>query len=644
MELRWVYLAVSVLISTCCAINYAYAVLTDTLRNEFGFSQTQVDTIGTVGNVGQYFGLIAGIVYDRYGPKVSLYVAAFCIFTGFGSLTIALSGAIPNPSVTVIAFCYFIGSQSQPWLDNAAVVTNLHNFPHDTGLAVGLSTAFNGLGASVFGLMYTGAFAPSALAYLLFITIIPTCIALAASLIAKRVDNDERSTPTTRFRFYYGYLVTLALIIFCAGVSLYDALVGFSSAAKGGSVAGLVVFYLAYLYIPFAPSNTRADPTAETPSRRYQKLSTPSRSLHNHVEDTRRRPAVLNTIDEREGDGDDHDGDDHDGGDDHDAHHHDDEDHHHDDDHHHHHHHHNHNLNRMRDPEDFKALLGDMSMAKALWTSEFWLVFIATTIVAGSGLAVINNLAQMQEALTLHGKKDESTTSVLVTVVAIGSCCGRLGIGGIASVWKRREKWSVLLCITTMVMTACCLWITWIRTISRLYWACLGVGIAFGMLAAIVVPLLLDLFGPRKIASIYAVLNFAPMMGSLTMATGMAGMLYDHQKTLQNKKEDETCEGVRCFRMAFLGISALGILSIACAYLLWAMGYSDCDLSDGFGIPGGSGGGGFRMSISEHDGEDEMLQDVKVMRVEPEQDSDEDAKAFPIDRPAIRPERPLVST
>ena len=31
----------------CCAINYAFAVLTDTLKHNFDFSQTQVDLIGT---------------------------------------------------------------------------------------------------------------------------------------------------------------------------------------------------------------------------------------------------------------------------------------------------------------------------------------------------------------------------------------------------------------------------------------------------------------------------------------------------------------------------------------------------------------------------------------------------------------------
>jgi hypothetical protein len=43
-----VWLAVSIAVSTCCAINYAFGVLTDTLKHDFEFSQRQVPKNSTL--------------------------------------------------------------------------------------------------------------------------------------------------------------------------------------------------------------------------------------------------------------------------------------------------------------------------------------------------------------------------------------------------------------------------------------------------------------------------------------------------------------------------------------------------------------------------------------------------------------------
>eukprot|EP00466_Bigelowiella_natans_P019604 jgi/Bigna1/146642/aug1.118_g21350 len=569
MERRWAYFAISIFVSTCCAVNYAFAVLTDTLKDDFHFTQTQVDFVGkeqsTCGNLGQYFGFIAGLVFDKYGPRVSLTVAAFLLLTGFGSLAIALSGAIPHPTLGMVAFFYFIGSHSQPWLDNAAIVTNISNFPQHTGLVVGLGKAFNGLGASVLSLIYSGAFAPNAVLYLVFLSIFPTVVALVAASIARIVDHQAQIKPCYTGRLLLGYGVAILLMIYLASISIYESSIegGVDSTTKAVCAGALVVFYGAFLYIPFSFSKRTAElmkegsnddddndddhhreATSSTPGRHYTKLA-PGSDLainrgggghvsydenNNEIEELKAGGRISSKDDEEEEEEEEE------------------------------------GRGSVNSDDDgiheethggYVPLLGETNVWQAICTMEFWLVFTATTIIAGSGLAVINNVAQIVEALN-GGKKDSSTTGVFVTIIASGSASGRLAVGAIASAFKsKRQKWQILLCISAMLMTAACCFLGWMSQ---------------------VVPLLLDLYGMCELAAIYSAVNFAPMLGSLCIATYIFGTFYDIEKRHQGKADssDEACIGIQCFQTGFMILSGLGIFAIACTYLLYCRCYAAC--------------------------------------------------------------------
>ena len=41
------------------------------------------------------------------------------------------------------------------------------------------------------------------------------------------------------------------------------------------------------------------------------------------------------------------------------------------------------------------GLLGDLNMMQVVRETDFWLIFIATTIISGAGLSIINNISQV---------------------------------------------------------------------------------------------------------------------------------------------------------------------------------------------------------------------------------------------------------
>ncbi len=531
MERRWVWLAISIFVSTCCAINYAFGVLTDTLKDKFGFSQSQVDTIGTCGNVGQYFGLFAGLAYDKYGPRLNLAVGGVLIAVGYTLMYLALSETIPNPSLGMIGVFYAIGSNSQPWLDTASVVTNIHNFPNHRGLVVGLGKSFNGLGASVFGLIYSGAFSPDAVSYLLFIAIVPTAIAWSAITVAARVGDTERTAPVDAKSLYMGYATTVVLAVFMAAVAISDSYTDIPRSIKLVLVALLAVFYAPYLFMPVRAARARqyrqldegsGDPNFMSPLagvRENDGLSSDFKGAGGR-----------NTITEEHG------------------------------------------------------LIGNLNVWAAMRTPEFYLVFVTIFVISGSGLSTINNVAQLQEALN-GGTKSDSMTGVFVSIIATGSCAGRLMGGAIAAYYEKdRAKWIRLLGLSSALSTLAALWIALAPQVEMLYGSCLMAGVGFGMLWAVLPPLCADLYGLEGLGGIYNMLNFAPMTGSLTLATALTGSLYDKESDSQGQTGDDPCVGLACFQKAFLILSALGVLGFGCVVVVYVRNYQGLDLR-GAGSP-----------------------------------------------------------
>jgi len=479
MEPRWLMLAVSILVSTCCAINYAYAVLSDTLKDDFKFSQTQVDLIGTCGNLGQYFGLFAGLTYDRFGPRICLVVAGSLIFIGFGMLSLLLGGVIPNANLASIAFFYMLASQAQPWLDNAVLVTNINNFPKHIGLVVGIGKAFNGLGASVFSLMYSGVFAPHIVHYLAFLAIAPTVIALGSAAVTYIVPNSQKNRPTGIWRFVYSYIVAGLLMVYVTSVSITSATMDISTTGKTSAVALLLVFYIAYGILPLASDSKGLKKETEE----YRKIDTESVSF--------RGQSHQSIIQEKESGGMDKDDPEI-----------------------------SHNLNDeerkddaskdddskdsqedVDNPSELEPVLGTLSVWQAVRTIEFALLFAAITFLCGSALSLINNLSQLVEAYNI-GVKDDSWTTVLVTIVALGSCTGRMGTGILAHNFKQRRKWALLLCLSSIIMTASFIVLSWVKEMKSLTGPCFFVGLAFGMLWACASPICLELYGLESLAGV----------------------------------------------------------------------------------------------------------------------------------------------
>ena len=68
---RWGTLVASLFTESVAGSPYAFSVYAPQLRDRVNCSQHDIQSIGAIGNVGMYTGVLAGIAFDAYGPVLT---------------------------------------------------------------------------------------------------------------------------------------------------------------------------------------------------------------------------------------------------------------------------------------------------------------------------------------------------------------------------------------------------------------------------------------------------------------------------------------------------------------------------------------------------------------------------------------------
>ncbi|KAI8820966.1 major facilitator superfamily domain-containing protein [Fimicolochytrium jonesii] len=145
LRARNVSFAASLLSMVCGGTLYLFSAYSTTL----GYTQTQTNLIASSGGLGIYLSApIMGALTDRYGPRRTATLSAFCLFSGYGCMALAYRASL---SAALMAICYASVGLGSAAGYNAALTTNVRNFdPRMHGLVVGTSVSLFGLSAFIF--------------------------------------------------------------------------------------------------------------------------------------------------------------------------------------------------------------------------------------------------------------------------------------------------------------------------------------------------------------------------------------------------------------------------------------------------------------------------------------------------------------
>ncbi|KAJ6331268.1 hypothetical protein OIU76_009777 [Salix suchowensis] len=215
----------------------------------------------------------------------------------------------------------------------------------------------------------------------------------------------------------------------------------------------------------------------------------------------------------------------------------------------------------------------DYTILQALFSLDMLILFIAATCGIGGTLTAVDNLGQIGHSL---GYPSRSITT-FVSLVSIWNYLGRV-VSGFASeilLKKYRIPRPLLLSIVLLFTCAGHILIAFPAS-NSLYFASVILGFCFGAQWPLMYAIISEIFGLKYYSTLYNFGAVASPVGSYILNVVIAGELYDKEAVKQMKAlglerkagQDLTCNGVQCYRMSSIIITAATLFGSFAAFVL----------------------------------------------------------------------------
>ncbi|KAL2482751.1 Major facilitator superfamily protein [Forsythia ovata] len=528
----WVGLGAAVWVQIAAGNGYNFPLYSHSLKSVLGYNQHQLTMLGVANDIGESMGILPGLACNKFPPWVILLIGAFACFLGYGVLWLALSRTVLSLPYWLLWVALCMATNSSAWFTTAVLVTNMRNFPLSRGTVAGIIKGYAGLSAAVYTQIYSVLLQNSSAKLLLFLALgIPTlCLVMMYFVRPCTPASVDDSSEQSHFLFIQAASIVLGIYVLTT--TILDDVLSLNTPVSYTFLVVMVLLLMAPLAIPikmtFYPSNHSksailSQPVGPTKSSDRENsnvdvmepLLKPSSSAANlgsfHESDGMTEVDMLLA----EGEG---------------------------------------AIRKKRRPrrgDDFK-------FTEALIKADFWLLFLVSFVGVGSGITVLNNLAQIGIAQYMND------TKILLSLFSFCSFAGRLG-GGVVSEYLVRLKaiprtlW-ITIAQVIMVMT----YILFASALDgTLYAATSLLGICYGIQVAIIIPTVSELFGLKHFGIISNFMALGNPIGAYLFSGLLAGYLYDNEAA---KQHSATCLGPNCFRLTFLllaGVCCVGsVLSI----------------------------------------------------------------------------------
>jgi hypothetical protein len=410
-------------------------------------------------------------------------------------------------------------------MGTAVLVTNMRNFPLSRGAVAGILKGYSGLSAAVYTELYTGVLRDSPINLLLFLTLGVPAICLLTMYFVRPCEPSLVESNAEQVHFVFSQMASILLGVYLVGATILDHVISLNEALNYTLLAIMVVLLFSPLAIPLkmtlfqrnwrkgTSDSEESSPTSDNDNTESLLPSSSASNLGSIEDDESFDIDILLA----EGEG---------------------------------------AINQKRRPkrgEDFR-------FREAILKADFWLLFAIYFIGVGSGITVLNNLAQIGIAA---GAVD---TTISLSIFSFCNFFGRLGGGAVSEylVRSRTLPRSVLITCTQVVMIVTYLLFALGRH-ATLYVSVALLGICYGVQFSVVISTSSELFGLKHFGKIYNFIALANPIGAF-LFNGLTGYVYDLEVEKQHAADpgsDIACHGPNCFRLTFCvlaGAASLGTL------------------------------------------------------------------------------------
>jgi len=191
-------------------------------------------------------------------------------------------------------------------------------------------------------------------------------------------------------------------------------------------------------------------------------------------------------------------------------------------------------------------------------TPTYWLLITVFFLIAGTGLMAINNVGHIVQSLN-GGIQDGDLTTLLIGGLSVANGSGRVLMAGSDFVRWRRGVWlagSCALMALTHFITATC-----ITHKTHLWFFVLGAGGSYGALWSIIPIIVSDLWGAENFSMNFGFVNFVAGVGGFAF-NHIAGSLYDSHAI------ENSCSGTICYQSSFLVCGAAATFAFFIALII----------------------------------------------------------------------------
>lgn len=292
-----------------------------------------------------------------------------------------------------IWFALCLAANSGAWLGTAVLVTNMRNFPLSRGAVAGILKGYAGLSAAVYTVIYTGVLHDSASNFLLFVTLGVPVVCLVTMYFMRPCEPSLVENSSEQVHFLFTQLSSVLLGVYLVAATILDHFVTLTDAVN----YVLLVIMVLVLFVPLTvPLKMTLFPSNRRKGQSDSSECSSSSADHDHTESLLPSSSASN-------------------------------------------------LGNIEDDDsmDIDILLAegegaikqkrrrpkrgeDFRFREALLKADFWLLFAVYFIGVGSGVTVLNNLAQVGIAAGV------ADTTISLALFSFGNFFGRLGGGAVS--------------------------------------------------------------------------------------------------------------------------------------------------------------------------------------------------------------------
>ncbi|XVF55535.1 hypothetical protein PTKIN_Ptkin06aG0043700 [Pterospermum kingtungense] len=495
---------------------YMFGLYSNDIKSTLGYDQTTLNLLSFFKDLGGNLGILSGLIYEVVPPWIVLSIGSVMNFTGYFMIWLSVTGRTSKPQIWQMCLYMWIAANSQSFPNTGALVTCVKNFPESRGSVLGLLKGFIGLSGAIMTQYYHAFYRDNTKALILMLAWFPTIV----PLIFLRTIRIMKAVPmmARELNVFYRFLyIALGLSGFIMVMIILQNKVRFTRIEYIVSASVVVVLLLVPLGVVIK------EESKEQASKTHSQFNVVTQNAPADPAtpaEATNKPFVC--------------------------------------------------VKNMFNPPERGE---DYTILQAIFSIDMLILFIATACGTGGALTVIDNLGQLGKSL---GYSSHSL-STFISLVSIWNFLGRVLSGYLSEIVLTKYNFPRPLMLTFVILLSCVghLLIAFgVR--NSLYFASVMTGFCLGAQLPLLCAIISELFGLKHYSTMYNVGSVSSPVGSYIFNVRVAGRLYDKEALMQMEAlgltrrpgQDLTCNGAKCYRLAFLIITASTLLGSVVSLIL----------------------------------------------------------------------------